>query len=120
MHAVHSRVDVDESKSVNVILKPGQASLHHGHLFHASGPNTTDARRIGVAIRYIKPSMKQRDGQKTMATLVSGEDRYGHFALVNSPQSRLDPADFERCRHDARLRREVLFEGAEDAVGKRY
>lgn len=113
-------VDVDESKAVNVLLKPGQASLHHGHLFHASGPNTTNDRRIGVAIRYIKPSMKQREGQKTMARLVSGEDRYGHFALTQAPDGRLNPVDFERCKQDALLRRDVLYKGAEDAIGKRY
>ncbi|MCH2631704.1 MAG: phytanoyl-CoA dioxygenase family protein, partial [Nisaea sp.] len=55
-------VDVDDSEGVDVILKPGQASLHHGHLFHASGPNKTPNRRVGVAIRYIKPSMKQTNG----------------------------------------------------------
>jgi len=113
-------VDVDESQSVDVILKPGQASLHHGHLFHASGPNTTNDRRIGVAIRYIKPSMKQRDGQKTMARLVSGQDNFGHFVLVDAPQGRLHSSDLERCRQDAKLRREVLFEGVEDVAGKRY
>lgn len=113
-------VDVDESNAVNVVLRPGQASLHHGHLFHASGPNSTNDRRIGFAIRYIKPTMKQRDGQKTMARLVSGKDRYGHFEIVDAPLSRLNDADFDRCRHDAALRREVLYEGAEDAVGKRY
>lgn len=113
-------VDVDESQAVNVILKPGQASLHHGHLFHASGPNGTDDRRLGLAIRYIKPSMKQRDGQKTMARLVSGDDRYGHFELVDKPCGRLNAKDIQMCREDAALRREVLYEGAEDAAGKRY
>ena len=46
-------VEVNEDDAVAVELEPGQASLHHGHLFHASGPNTTDDRRIGVAIRFI-------------------------------------------------------------------
>jgi hypothetical protein len=30
-------VDVAEKDAVNVVLKTGQASVHHGHLFHASG-----------------------------------------------------------------------------------
>ena len=62
-------VDVDEADAVCVELEPGQASMHHGHLFHASGPNTTDDRRIGAAIRYIKPSMKQRSGDKSLVAL---------------------------------------------------
>ena len=45
-------VDIDDADGVDVILETGQASLHHGHLFHSSGPNTTGDRRIGSAIRY--------------------------------------------------------------------
>jgi len=113
-------VEVDEQQATDVLLKPGQASLHHGHLFHASGPNSTDDRRIGVAIRYIKPSLKQQGGQKPLARLVSGSDSFGHFTLAEAPQGRLSADDLARCREDARVRREVLFKGAEDAVGKRY
>ncbi|OED45189.1 phytanoyl-CoA dioxygenase [Chromatiales bacterium (ex Bugula neritina AB1)] len=113
-------VDVDENMAIDVLLKPGQASLHHGHLFHASGPNSTDDRRIGVAIRYIKPSLKQVGGQKTLARLVSGADHYGHFSLADAPDGRLSEADFTRCREDAKLRREVLFKGVENQNGNRY
>lgn len=113
-------VEVNESDATDVLLKPGQASLHHGHLFHASGPNSTDDRRIGVAIRYIKPSLKQSGGQKPMARLVSGSDDYGHFTLATAPQGRLSATDLKRCKEDAKVRREMLFKGAEDAVGKRY
>ena len=41
-------VDVDEAQAVNVELHPGQVSLHHGRMFHASGPNRSDHDRIGV------------------------------------------------------------------------
>jgi len=42
-------VEVDEKDAVIAALEAGQASMHHGHLFHASGPNTTADRRIGAA-----------------------------------------------------------------------
>ena len=112
-------VEVDEEDGVAVELRTGQASLHHGHLFHASGPNSTDDRRIGVAIRYIKPSMRQRTGQRWMARLACGEDRYGHFDLADPPRGRLHEADFERCRRDAALRRETLFAGADPSRNSR-
>ena len=94
---------------VAVELQPGQASLHHGHLFHASGPNSTGDRRIGVAIRYIKPSMRQRTGERWMVRLASGSDRYGHFDLVDPPRGRLHEADFERCRYDVEVRRRQFY-----------
>ncbi|MFN4090364.1 MAG: phytanoyl-CoA dioxygenase family protein [Alphaproteobacteria bacterium] len=105
-------VEVDESEAVDVVLAPGQASLHHGHLFHASGPNGTGDRRIGAAIRYIAPSMRGRSGPDTEVALVAGEDRFGHFRVVPPPASRLDPADFAAVAADAARREPVLFEGA--------
>ncbi|MDD9917138.1 MAG: phytanoyl-CoA dioxygenase family protein, partial [Rhodospirillaceae bacterium] len=113
-------VQVDDSEAVDVILKPGQVSLHHGHLFHASGPNTTGDRRMGAAIRYIKPSMKQRSGDKSLVAHVAGEDRFGHFTVGAAPKDRLQEEDFELCRADVAIKSRVLYEGAEQSGGKRY
>jgi len=91
-------VEVDEEDAVVAALEAGQASMHHGHLFHASGPNMTADRRIGSAIRYIKPSMKQQTGDKPLVSLVAGEDKFGHFTVAGPPKGRLDEMDFELCR----------------------
>lgn len=106
-------VEVNEEDGVAAALETGQASMHHGHLFHASGPNTTDDRRIGSAIRYIKPSMKQRSGDRSLVALVAGEDKYGHFTIAEPPQGRLLDEDFERCFRDLEIKKRVLYEGAE-------
>lgn len=113
-------VDVPAEDAVAIELRTGQASMHHGHLFHASGPNTTGDRRIGVAIRYIRPSMKQRTGDRSLVALVSGEDRHGHFTVAEPPRDRLQEADFELCRRDTEIKRRVLYEGAETTRGQRY
>jgi ectoine hydroxylase-related dioxygenase (phytanoyl-CoA dioxygenase family) len=113
-------VEVNEDEGVAVELSAGQASMHHGHLFHSSGPNRASYRRVGAAIRYIKPSMKQRSGDRSLVALVSGSDNYNHFTIAASPKGRLLEEDFERCRHDAEIKRRVLYEGAEGKKGKRY
>lgn len=113
-------VEVNEDDAVAVELQPGQASLHHGHLFHGSGPNTTDDRRIGVAIRFIRPSMKQQSGDCSLVTLVKGEDRFGHFKIAGAPRGRLLEDDFELCRQDAKIKRRILYDGADASRGKRY
>jgi len=113
-------VEVDEADAVDVVLSPGQASLHHGHLFHSSGPNRTDDRRIGVAIRYIVPSMKQKTGDKSLVALVNGEDRHGHFTVAPPPEGRLREADFALCRRDMEIKERILYEGAESKRGNRY
>lgn len=113
-------VDVDEADGVAAELMAGQMSMHHGHLFHASGPNETDDRRIGCAIRYIKPSMKQETGDFSLVSHVSGEDRYGHFTVADAPKGRLLEEDFELCRRDAEIKRRVLYDGVDDSKRKRY
>ena len=113
-------VEVDEREGVAVELQPGQASMHHGHLFHASGPNATDDRRIGSAIRFIRPSMKQQSGDRSLVALVSGKDDYGHFTVAGPPRGRLSNEDFELCRRDTEIKRRVLYEGVDASAGKRY
>ncbi len=111
---------VNDSDAVDAVLQPGQASLHHGHLFHASGPNRTGDRRIGTAIRFITPAMKQRSGDKSLVALVSGQDRFGHFKIAPSPDGRLSDRDLALCSADAEIKRRVLYEGADASKGQRY
>jgi hypothetical protein len=98
---------------VNVLLGAGQASFHHGHMFHASGPNTTDTRRLGLAIRYIAPSMKQSSGDKLLVSHVSGKDEYGHFEVMPPPAGRLLDEDFERAGRNARMKQGILYKGVD-------
>jgi hypothetical protein len=72
------QVEVDERQAVDLVLEPGEMSLHHIRIVHGSSPNRSADRRIGFAIRYMPPSIRQIAGRDS-ATLVRGVDRYGHF-----------------------------------------
>jgi ectoine hydroxylase-related dioxygenase (phytanoyl-CoA dioxygenase family) len=111
-------VQVDEASAVDVVLRAGQASLHHGHLYHASGPNRTPARRVATAIRYVATSMKQKTGDKLLVSHVSGHDRYGHFNVAPPPAGRLLEEDFERVRRDVAIKRSVLYAGVPSRLVK--
>ncbi len=102
-------VEIDEAAATEVILAPGQAALHHGRTFHSSHANQSDERRIGLAIRYIAPSMKMAVGERLGARLVAGNDRYGHFDLFDAPTTALDEADLKNLQRQAELRRQILF-----------
>jgi len=78
-------VEVDERAAVSLVLRPGEMSLHHVRLVHGSPPNLSLDRRIGFAIRYIPTSIYQVEGTDS-ATLVRGEDRFGHFELEPRPE----------------------------------
>ena len=81
----------DDSQAVDLVLSPGEFSLHHVRLVHASKPNKTGDRRIGLAIRYVAPHVSQATGVPDSALLVRGEARYGHFEAERSPAADMHP-----------------------------
>jgi non-heme Fe2+,alpha-ketoglutarate-dependent halogenase len=105
-------VQVDQSKAIDVSLQPGQFSLHHVLIFHASEPNRADHPRIGFAIRYVPTYVKQTAGIRESATLVRGTDRFGHFDLEQAPEADMHPDAV--ARHGAIIDRQlkILYEGA--------
>ncbi len=104
-------VEVKEADAVDAELKPGQMSIHHGRVFHGSKPNTTDDRRIGIAIRYLPTSMKQRSGGKMSAMLVRGEDKYGHFQSCRRPTGLMQEDDYKHWLQVSGARVNVLMSG---------
>ncbi|CAF0970821.1 unnamed protein product [Rotaria sp. Silwood1] len=52
----HRDEDIDKDKVVDIILKPGDVSIHHPNIIHGSEANTSDRRRCGLTIRYIAPT----------------------------------------------------------------
>lgn len=88
--------DVDESKSVLCPLQPGEASFHHGWTLHASRPNTSTDRRIGLNIQYIAPHVRQTKHDMDTALLVRGEDKYKHFGADVPASTDFDPDAVKR------------------------
>ena len=71
--------DVDETSAVDVVLRPGQMSIHHGLVFHSSSPNRSADRRIGFNMNLIQPSVRQVALASDSAMLLRGQDRFGHY-----------------------------------------
>jgi non-heme Fe2+,alpha-ketoglutarate-dependent halogenase len=84
-------VEVDEAQAVCVTLEPGEFSLHHVLVFHASEPNRSDDVRIGLAIRYVPTHLRQTAGVRESATLVRGVDEHHHFDPEPAPAGDLHP-----------------------------
>lgn len=89
---------VDEASSVYCSLQPGEASFHHGWTLHASMPNHSSDRRIGLNVQYFAPHVQQTKHDVDSALLVRGVDRYQHFEVDVPAQNDLDPAALERQR----------------------
>lgn len=78
-------VDVQEADRTHVLLRPGEMSLHHGLAIHGSNPNQSNDRRIGYAIRYISPDVKQKSARREYAMLARGVDRSDAFIHYAPP-----------------------------------
>lgn len=74
----------EEAGAVDLPLRAGEISLHHGLLIHGSNPNRSTRRRCGLTLRYVSPEVRvvAENSQKRpwRAVCVRGEDPFGHFS----------------------------------------
>ena len=84
-------VDLGDREFVELDLKAGEFSLHHVGIVHGSEPNNSDGRRIGFAIRYMAPHVKQTIAAVDGAMLVRGTDRFHNFEHEPTPKADMAP-----------------------------
>lgn len=87
---------VNEAEAKMCTLETGEASFHHGWTLHASMPNNSDDRRIGLNVQYLAPHIRQTKHDLDTAMLVRGEDKYNHFGADIPAESDLDPVAIKR------------------------
>ena len=79
----------DAKSAVDLVLKAGEMSIHHGQIIHGSLPNHSTRRRCGLTIRYISPSVKQAEDNSLKRPwkpiLLRGTDRHNNFDIVPNP-----------------------------------
>jgi hypothetical protein len=105
-------MEVDESQAVDVVLAPGEMSLHHVLICHGSEPNRADHRRVGFAIRYISAQVYQSSGVRESATLVRGTDALNHFDHELAPEADMHPDAVARHAEIVDRQLKVLYAGA--------
>jgi len=105
--------EVDESKGVDLILKPGEMSIHHGAIIHGSKPNKSQQRRIGFSLQsYMPPSIKQVVG-RNIWTHVRGKQRQDRNGLsLDRPKYNMDPVTVSQRKIANENLSEILYKGA--------
>ena len=104
---------IDEGRAVNLEVDTGEATVFAYRIAHASHPNQTDDRRIGLAIRYIPPDTQQAYSNQDSAVLVRGIDRIGNFKSEPEPRYDFDPVTVEFHRESEEIRRQILYHGTD-------
>ena len=104
---------IDESSAVNLVVDTGQAVLFAFRIAHASYPNQTNDRRIGLAIRYIPPDTRQLYSDQDSAALVRGKDNHHNFELEPEPRYDFDPVAVAFHNDSEEVRRQILYHGTD-------
>ena len=82
----------DDTSPVAMALPAGSFSLHHELAVHRSAPNRAAHRRVGIGLNYLPTHVRVNSPVRLKAMLVRGEDRYGHFDLIDPPAAERDAA----------------------------
>jgi len=106
-------VPVDDGCVADIVLRAGEMSLHHVLIVHGSGANPSGDRRIGFAIRYIPTRVRQTAGPRDSATLVRGQDAFGHFDPEPRPDGDLDPAMLALHAEISGRQAQILYRGTD-------
>ena len=74
-----------EASAVDLVLKAGEISIHHGRILHDSQPNRSTRRRSGFTIRYIPTTIQPTGDKQYEPILMRGENREKHFGAFSAP-----------------------------------
>ena len=109
---------VDDAEAIFMPLQVGEMSLHNYRLAHASGPNNTDDRRIGVSMHFRRPRRGQIVGNWDSAALVRGEDTFGNFTHTPIPAADFDEEAVAFHAKAAQAINEIVYTGADENTAK--
>lgn len=112
-------VEYDPEAVVDVELRPGEMSLHHGLMFHGSGPNSTDDRRVALVFRFVSPVVAQRVGAVDYGMVVRGVNRTSNLLGVPVPFDDFSPASCRLHQEITDAQAAALTDGAEHQVSYR-
>jgi len=87
-HGQEIAAEVDDDDAVDVVLRPGEMSLHHVDIVHGSNANHSSAPRTGFIVRYTTPAILR---SRAPLLVAHGRGDATHVPLVSMPP----PADFE-------------------------
>ncbi|MBT6274265.1 MAG: phytanoyl-CoA dioxygenase [Chromatiales bacterium] len=104
---------IDESQAVNLEVPTGHATMFAFRIAHASHPNPSTDRRIGLAIRYLPPDARQVRSDADSAALVRGTDPYGYFEHEPEPACDFDPASVAYHAETMKVRQQILYQGTQ-------
>jgi len=105
-------IEVDESRTVNLELRPGQMSLHHPWLVHGFLPNKSNQRRIGIAMQsYLGDDVHPEHGEHHVKH-IQGSAIEADFVQAPYPKNECDESGIVVREATNKAFSDVLYQGA--------
>ena len=107
--------DVDESRAVDLILEPGEMSIHHGAVIHGSQPNKGNQRRIGFSLQSYMPNDVSQVVGRNIWTHVRGQKREDKDGLMlDRPRFNMDPTTVAQRKLANENLSSILYKGSKE------
>jgi hypothetical protein len=107
--ARQSPIEINERDAVDVVLRPGEMSLHNSHVLHGSGPNRSQEKRVGFVVRFVTPETRPLAGHPPVI-LARGTDRLNHFRVFDSPTEDNSKRALAQMKESAALHLEGMLQ----------
>ncbi|MGB5328569.1 MAG: phytanoyl-CoA dioxygenase family protein [Gammaproteobacteria bacterium] len=105
--------EVDESIAVDLILRPGQMSLHHAKIVHGSQPNRSQQRRVGYAMQAFMPAGARQTLGENYWLPIRGDCAQPDFIELKRPAVDMDSMSVGERDKANRNWADILYQGAE-------
>jgi hypothetical protein len=104
---------IDESMAVDLVLRPGQMSLHHAKIIHGSQPNRSQQRRVGYAMQAYMPAGARQTLGENYWLPMRGDCVQPDFIELKRPTADMDSTGSGERRKANQNWANILYQGAE-------
>ena len=104
------KTEINDEDSILAPLSQGEMSIHDVRTIHASEPNISNNRRIGMVLRYCATDVKQTKIDQDKAILVKGEDHHQNFGMIPRPISDMDDKAQALAQSHGQIRTKALMD----------
>ena len=96
------------TESVDVVLQPGEMSVHDAEIIHGSRENRSDEKRVGFVIRFITPAARPLHGKPP--ALLAGHYNLDHFEIIAPPTTKSTELALAEMKESATLHLDEMLQ----------
>ena len=105
--------NVDSNSATDLILRPGQMSIHHACTIHGSQPNQSQSRRVGYALQSYVPAGARQVLGDCYWLPIRGECDNTDMIELSRPDNDMDAAAEEQRNRVNENLADILYKGAQ-------